>query len=304
MIKSRVTLKQLEAFVQVVERGTFRKAATALGTTQPNVSARISALEATLGVVLMYRDAGSVRLTDIGEQLLSAARDVIRSGEVFLEVAKRNDLIEDRLRLGVTEVVACTWLHDFLRAFRRAYPMVKVALEVDLSRDIDRGLTAGHLDLAFQTAPFSDEIKTKHAIAQYRYTWLATPQIVHEIGQQPDIAQVFARSVLTHARHMSAGRALDEFAESSGYPKAQIVHSNSLASCLPMAIDGMGVAMLPKVLASDALSKGELVELRCDWAPAALEVYARYDPRRAAGFILQAVQIARQVATAFDDNEK
>ena len=53
-----------------------------------------------------------------------------------------------------------------------------------------------------------------------------------------------------------------------------------------------------------ALSKGELVELRCDWAPAALEVYARYDLRRAAGFILQAVQIARQVATAFDDNEK
>jgi DNA-binding transcriptional LysR family regulator len=304
MIKSQVTLKQLEAFVQVVDKGSFRKAAAALGTTQPNVSARISALEAILDVVLMYRDAGSVRLTDIGEQLVNAARDVIRSGEVFLEVAKRHDLIEDRLRLGVTEVVACTWLHDFLRAFRHTYPLVKVALEVDLSRDIDRNLSAGHLDLAFQTAPFSDDTKVKHAIAQYGYTWFATPEIVHEIGGKPDMVQVFARSVLTHARHTSAARALEEFAESGGYPKAQIVHSNSLASCLPMAVDGMGVAMLPKVLARDALFAGDLVELQCNWAPAALNVFARYDLRRASGFILQAVEIARQVAAAYDDNEK
>ena len=304
MIKSQVTLKQLEAFVQVVERGSFRKAASALGTTQPNVSARISALEATLDVVLMHRDAGSVRLTVIGEQLLTAARDVISSGEAFLEIAKRHDLIEDRLRLGVTEVVACTWLHDFLRAFRHAYPSVKVALEVDLSRNIDHSLSAEQLDLVFQTAPFSDDAKAKQAVARYDYAWLATPQIVDTIGQAPHIKQVFAQTVLTHARHTVAGRALEEFAESGGYAKAQIVHSSSLASCLPMALDGMGVAVLPKVLARDALLQGALVELRVDWVPKALEVFARYEPRRASGFVVRAAEIARQVAAAFDDNEK
>jgi hypothetical protein len=41
--------------------------------------------------------------------------------------------------------------------------------------------------------------------------------------------------------------------------------------------------MLPEVLARDALFVGDLVELYCDWAPAVLEVYARYDPRRASG---------------------
>ena len=46
MIKSRITLKQLEAFVFVVDLGSFRQAAVALGTTQPNISARIAALEA------------------------------------------------------------------------------------------------------------------------------------------------------------------------------------------------------------------------------------------------------------------
>ena len=89
MIKSRITIKQLEAFVLVVDTGTFRKAAAALGTTQPNVSARISALEKSLGVVLMHRDAGSVRLTKTGETLVEAARQVILAGEAFLEQANR-----------------------------------------------------------------------------------------------------------------------------------------------------------------------------------------------------------------------
>ncbi|MGB3690920.1 MAG: LysR family transcriptional regulator [Jannaschia helgolandensis] len=62
MIKSQITLKQLEAFAFVVDTGTFRAAATALGTTQPNISSRTAALETALDVALLYRDAGSVRL--------------------------------------------------------------------------------------------------------------------------------------------------------------------------------------------------------------------------------------------------
>ena len=77
MIKSQITLKQLEAFVFVVDTGTFRAAATALGTTQPNISARITALEAALDETLLIRDAGSVRLTVNGERLLQKTREVL-----------------------------------------------------------------------------------------------------------------------------------------------------------------------------------------------------------------------------------
>ncbi|MEP4766311.1 MAG: LysR family transcriptional regulator, partial [Roseibium sp.] len=106
MIKSQITLKQLEAFAFVVDTGTFRAAATALGTTQPNISSRISALEMALDVALLYRDAGSVRLTEKGRELLVLTRDTLRAGEALLEAAGRQELIEERLRLGVTELVA------------------------------------------------------------------------------------------------------------------------------------------------------------------------------------------------------
>ena len=58
-------LRQLEAFVAVAEQGSFRRAADRLNTTQPNISARIAALEAQLGQRVMDRDAGRVALTPV-----------------------------------------------------------------------------------------------------------------------------------------------------------------------------------------------------------------------------------------------
>ena len=96
MIKSQITLKQLEAFCFVVDTGTFRAAAVALATTQPNISSRISTLETTLDMTLFHRDAGSVRLTEKGQDLLAHAREVLRASEALLESAGRQELIEER----------------------------------------------------------------------------------------------------------------------------------------------------------------------------------------------------------------
>ena len=136
MIKSRLTLKQLEAFAFVVDTGTFRAAASALGTTQPNISARITALESALNVILLIRDAGPLRLTTDGEKLLQKTREVLWAGEALIEEAGRQELIEETLRLGVTELVACTWLQGFLRLMKEAYPALRIQLEVDLSTAI------------------------------------------------------------------------------------------------------------------------------------------------------------------------
>ena len=133
MIGNLFTLKQLEALIWVADLGSFRRAAAHLNTTQPNISARISGLEATLGVTLMQRDAGSIRLTEKGTALLAQARRVLREAEALVETAARPDLIDDSLRLGVTEVVASTWLRPFLRALAEVYPNLTVELTVDLS---------------------------------------------------------------------------------------------------------------------------------------------------------------------------
>ena len=241
MIKSQITLKQLEAFVFVVDTGTFRAAAAALGTTQPNISARISALETTLGVALMHRDAGSVHLTETGQVLLERARDVLWAGEAFLQEAGRRDLISERLRLGVTELVACTWLQDFLRRTKQAYPAVRVELQVDLSARIDERLSNGLLDLAIQTGPFEHRATESLPIGPEPYIWVANPEISAGLEQTDDVARFFAHPVLTHAKHTRAGFELHDMAQAKGLNRGQIVHSSALSACVPMVCEGLGV---------------------------------------------------------------
>lgn len=295
MIKSQLTLKQLEAFVCVVDIGTFRKAAEVLGTTQPNISARISALEESLGVILMHRDGRTLQLTEQGEVLLASARQVLWSAEAFLEAAGRRDLVAERLRLGVTELIACTWLHAFLRRFREMYPSVAVELEVDLSAELDRALSEGRLDLALQTGPFQHVTSASKNLGNCPYVWVATPEVAVSVrsGRLADLVQA---TVLTHARHSVASRELSREIKARGLAHDRVVHSSSLTSCLQMAADGMGVALLPERLVRDAIGEGRLRVLESDWLPPPLEFHARFDRAKMPRFVAVAADMAVEVA--------
>jgi DNA-binding transcriptional LysR family regulator len=121
-----LNLKHIEAFVMVADLGSFRRAAERLNTTQPNISNRIAQLEAQLGVSLMERDAGSVRLTPKGKALLAPGRAVLAALDGFVAAADDATLFRDTLRLGVTEMVAHTWLRGFLVAMKARFPNISV----------------------------------------------------------------------------------------------------------------------------------------------------------------------------------
>lgn len=293
MIKSRITLKQLEAFAFVVDTGTFRAAASALGTTQPNISARMTALEAALDVTLLIRDAGSVRLTADGDKLLKKTREVLWAGEALIEEAGRQELIEETLRLGVTELVACTWLQGFLRLMKEAYPKLRIQLEVDLSTTIDARLMERQLDLALQTGPFKSKTFASDALGQENYCWVVSSALKDRLSAKPALEELFDVTVLTHAKHTQACAALHSLAAERGLRGERIVHSSALSACVPMALEGLGVALLPERLVTGEIASGELHRVEPEWTPEPLSFYARYAPARAALYVEKAAQIAK-----------
>lgn len=303
MIQSKITFKQLEAFVFVVDTGTFRAAASALGTTQPNISTRISALETALGATLLYRNAGSVRLTERGHVLLMRARDVLWAGEALLEEAGRQDLIQERLRLGVTELVACTWLQGFLQRLKQAYPQLRVELQVDLSYKIAERLSEGLLDLALQNGPFESVSPATVTLGVESYVWVANTELAAQLGASSDLARFFDHPVLTHAKNTSAGMSLHDVAKARGVDVTQIVHSSALSACIPMVTEGLGVALLPKTLVQPHIASGQLTELDCDWLPEPLTFHARYRSERAARYVEKAAHLAADAMAAGKDQE-
>jgi len=299
MISRSLTLKQLEALVWVADLGSFRNAAAHLNTTQPNISTRIAGLEAALGTPLMRRDAGSVQMTPKGAEILAQARETLRAAEGLIEIAARPDLIEDRLRLGVTELIACTWARSFLRRMKQVFPRISVELNVDLSRNLDAGLASNALDLALQNAPFATPVSGEIGLGSYGYVWAASPEIANEINISDGVRGVMV-PILTHARHTQAYQELAAHIDGRAGAGARFVPSSSLTSTIHMAVDGMGLAMVPRAMVAAQLAEGALVALALDWQPQPLQFAARFHADRAAGFVHRAAELAVEGARAED----
>ncbi|MBR2656625.1 MAG: LysR family transcriptional regulator [Loktanella sp.] len=293
----RLNLKQLEAFVWVADLQSFRGAADRLGTTQPNISARIAGLEQALGTVLMTRDAGSVVLTAKGRDLLAHARRVLDATDVLIAAADQKALIDGTLRLGVTEMIVHTWLRDYLRRLKETYPNLSVELTVDLSVNLEAMLAESRIDLAIQNGPFTRLMTGEIDLGAYGLIWVASPDL--GVPQKAMLDDLAAHPILTHARDTHL------FAQVAGHfsaakVPARLVPSSNLAACLHMTIEGMGVATLPKAMAADALARGDLAQVGYDWTPPPLHFFARYNVAHAPRFVNDAAFVAARAAQAFD----
>lgn len=297
---SNVNLKQLEAFVWVADLGSFRRAAERLNTTQPNISARIATLESVLKATLMERDAGSVRLTAKGHELLNYSRQVLRAVETLIVASGREALQDGTLKLGVTEMIVHTWLRELLNVLKSGFPNIAVELTVDLSINLEKGLLDRSIDLALQSEPFTHRTTGIEDLGTYPLIWVAAPALDVPSGQPATIDDLAAHRILTHARDTQPYQELAaHFAERRGL-QARLVPSSSLSACLQMTIDQMGVAALPRAMVESELRSGQLVEIDYHWAPSALRFMARFDSERAPYFVARAAAFAKDVAAAFD----
>ena len=292
-------LKQLEAFVWVSDLGSFRKAAARLNTTQPNISARIASLESILKVTLMERDAGSVRLTSKGEDLLGYARKVLRSTENLIEAADRQSLFEGVLKLGVTEMIVHTWLRHFLIALKEQFPNIDVELTVDLSVNIEKELFDRSIDLAFQNKPFIHQTTGNIDLGMYPVVWVASP--VLGLHKQPKvmIEDLSKHPILTHARHTQLFERVDAHFTQHREASVRLVPSSNLSASIHMAIDGLGIAILPEAMVAKELAEGELVRVDYAWIPESLHFLARYNAGKASNVVASAAALASEVAAAY-----
>lgn len=292
-------LKQLEAFVRVADLESFRRAAERLNTTQPNISARISALERALDVRLMDRDAGSVRLTPKGRELLVHARIVLKDVEALIDASGNPALNSGALRLGVAEMVVHTWLRDFIRALKEKFPNIVVELIVDLSANLQRALSDRSIDLTLQSGPFTRQTSGDEDLGTFPFVWVASPTLGLHLKENPTKGEMSSHPILTHARDSLPYEEVHSHFSGSRDSGARIVPSSNLATCLHMTIDGMGIATLPAAMVARNLRVGDLITIPYPWVPQSLHFRARYDSVRSPSYVAKIAKLAADTAADF-----
>ncbi|MEO9088326.1 MAG: LysR family transcriptional regulator [Ktedonobacteraceae bacterium] len=137
-------LNEVEAFVTITRVGGFTRAATILCVSQPAISRRVELLERELGAPLFERLPAGVRLTEAGRAFLPYAQQVLAAlhdgaAAVYaLEEEEQGDIT-----LVLVGTLASTRLTGQLRAFREAYPHVRLLLRTARSAEVSNLVQQG-----------------------------------------------------------------------------------------------------------------------------------------------------------------
>ena len=157
-----VTLRQLQAFVQISRLGSFVAASQAMHVTASALSILIAEMEETMGFRVLDRTTRRVRLSAAGEQYFPYAERVLQD----LENAHRcaQDLRSQKtgvVRIATSQLIAWTLMPPLFSAFRAFRPEVRIE-PLDLSVDqILPWLEAGRADLALTLhSDDSDELSS------------------------------------------------------------------------------------------------------------------------------------------------
>src|SRR3954462_15171379 len=161
MSVSRPSIRQLECLVAVAETGSFRRAATSLGISQPALSAQGQAAEHVLGIQVFERDRRSVLITSGGEDVVSRAREALVAIDAVGDAARRRgEPLVGSLRLGVIPTIAPYWLPALLPEVHRKFPRLELILREDQTHRLLAQLSAGQLEVALLALPVQGDFTT------------------------------------------------------------------------------------------------------------------------------------------------
>lgn len=128
---------RIKVFMTVVKEGSFTKAASVLGISQPAVSQNVAELEKASGVKLFERLRSEVRLTPQGEIFMDYARRIVDSYDSVTSMFTR--LPDTVVRISASEEIYDHFLSPALDAFLKVHP--EVILERTLFEEADLRLS-------------------------------------------------------------------------------------------------------------------------------------------------------------------
>jgi DNA-binding transcriptional LysR family regulator len=255
--------RSIETFLWVVKLGSFRGAAQRLNTTQPAISQRIAQLEREMGVKLLNRDHRVASPTPSGRQMMVYAEKLIGlRSEMMAEVGDRSAM-RGFLRLGVAETIVHTWLPDLIKSVNTTYPNLSLEIEVDITPNLTARLLAQEIELAFVLGPPSASGVRSRVLCDYPIGFLASPAL--GLGHGPVGVQALAKfPIITFPRKTQPYEAVRSLFNRPDLPPIRLHASASLATVIHMAIEGLGVAVIPSAIVETELVDGRLQQLDTD----------------------------------------
>jgi DNA-binding transcriptional LysR family regulator len=251
-------LAQLEVFVAVAQEGRFSRAAEKLHRTQSAISQTIRKLEDEIGEPLFDRSSREGRLTDVGRLLQDHAEKLLnlRQGahQALLEL---RELQQGKLSIAANEFTAL-YLLPVLAEFRRLHPMIKIAVQRTLGRNIPEDVLRHNCELGVLT--YDPQIPQLRSAVVYQDELVLVVPPNHPLAGEPQVSiqQLGAESFVAHNVSSPYREKVIEAFKRHKTPLHMDIELPTLQAIKNFVAAGNGVAFLPEISVENELARGEL----------------------------------------------
>lgn len=255
-------MRDLECLSALVRCRHFARAAEECGLSQPAFSMRIRNLEERLSTQIVKRGNRYQGLTAEGEIVLTRARDILGQMRALEEEVQsaRGD-VSGLLKLGVIPTAAA-YAARIATRLRTSHPGIRMRVDTTNSLALQQGLEDGRFDAALS---YSDGVSATtlrvEELYQERYV-LMVPKALHDGQQEMTWASAAALPLILLEPEMQNRRILDQVFADAGAEPSVVAETDGFTATLAMAAEGLGAAVLPKVLIENVGHSDKVVIVR------------------------------------------
>ncbi len=291
-----VTFKQLEAIYWVTRLGGFAAAAQQLHTSQSAISKRIRELELQFDTELFDRSLRSARLTERGEEMFRLAQNLLARRDEAVEQFSHASQLESKLRIGVTELIAMTWLPSLIRAIQEEFPRVVIESDIDTSIALTEKLRQDALDLTIVPDVFDDEDMAHLAmtpIAKVDLGWMCKPGTLAQ-AKPLRLNELATHRLLIQGKTAGTGLIYKRWLRNNGVQPMNLIVCNNLLGRIALTISGLGVSYLPLSCMQPLVQAGLLEAVNVTPALPPMSYVACHKRERHGGLVSAILQLAQE----------
>jgi len=263
-------IKQLEAFVYVVETCSFSKAGELLHLTQPTISSHILSLERELNIKLIVRTTKETYPSEAGKLLYNYAKEILIMRENAVQAIR---MFSQEMR-GTITVAASTipgqyYLPKILQSFREKYPDIKFNIQMTDSTDVVDRITTRTAEVGFSGTEIDAPKCIYREFADDRLV-VITPneeRFRRYVGKGFPIRQIREEPFISRESGSGTRKETEAFLKELGIQVSELktaVEVRSTESIIKMVSEGMGVAVLSKSACEDYQQFGKVLAFDFD----------------------------------------
>ena len=287
-----MTFKQLEAIYWIAQLGGFAPAAQKLHTTQSAISKRVQELEMLFDTALFDRSQRSARLTEKGEEMFQLAKKLLEQRDIAVEQFSRPEVMERRVRIGVTELTSITWLPRLVELIQQHYPKVIIEPDLGMAVGLREKLLADEVDLIIVPNAFQDSRFSTKSLAMVENAWMCKPGLL-DTRKALRLHELATHRMLTQGDKSGSGLVYDQWLKAMGVTPTQTLISNSLIALIAFTISGLGITYLPRQCMMPLVDAGMLEIIKVTPALPEVSYVSMYKSEQRSTLITSIIMLAQ-----------